>query len=103
MRIIRSVLRMLFLGSLVLSLTTCAGDVALNGIVVCPANPTIPAGATQQFTALGYFNDGTTSDVTTQVTWTSSDTAVATINSNGLATAVGPGTTIITATSGIVE
>lgn len=52
----------------------------------------------QQFTATGLFGNGSTTDITGQVTWSSSNTAVATISSSGLATAVGPGTTTITAT-----
>jgi alpha-tubulin suppressor-like RCC1 family protein len=56
----------------------------------------------------GRLGDGTTTDRFTPVnvlglegaTWASSDSTVATINATGLATAVGPGTTTITATSG---
>ncbi len=101
MRNIRSFLQIFFLAACALSLTACAGDVALNGIVVSPASPSIPAGTTQRFTAQGYFNDGSNHDITAEVTWTSSNTAVATIDSTGLATAVGPGTTTITATSSV--
>jgi hypothetical protein len=81
------------------SLTTCAGDRELNGIGVSPGNPSIPAGLTQQFSATGYYNDQTTQDMTTQVTWSSSNTGVATINSSGLATALAAGTTTITAST----
>src|SRR5439155_8560149 len=49
----------------------------------------------------------TTQDLTTQVTWSSSSTAVSTISnaggSQGLATSVGAGTTTITATLGGVS
>ena len=103
MRNIRLVSQILFLTSLAASLTTCAGAVALNGIVISPANTSIPAGATQQFTALGWFNDGSTSDVTGEVTWTSSNTAVAAIGSTGLALGVGPGVTTITAKSSLAS
>ena len=99
MKNIRFVLAILFLGSLVVSLTTCAGPLALNGIVITPANPHIPVGVTQQFTATGYYNDQTRYDITTQVTWSSSDPSVATVNSSGLATAIAAGTATITATS----
>jgi hypothetical protein len=53
--------------------------------------------ATQQFTATGNFSDGTTEDLTAQVTWSSSDVSVATITAGGLASTAGKGTTIITA------
>jgi 6-phosphogluconolactonase (cycloisomerase 2 family) len=76
----------------------------LNSIKVLPATATVAAqGATQSFVADGNFTfaSGGTSDldVSSQVTWASSKPAVATIDNTGNATAVGPGTTTITATS----
>jgi len=99
MKNIRFVLSILFLGSLAVFLITCAGSLALNGVVVTPANPSIPVEVTHQFTAAGYYNDQTNHDITTEVTWSSSNPSVATVNSSGLATAVAAGTTTITATS----
>ncbi|MGH9895842.1 MAG: DUF4082 domain-containing protein, partial [bacterium] len=76
----------------------------LASIAVTPANPTIQTSATQQFTATGTYSDSSTQNITTQVTWDSSNTAVATINSAGLATAgTGAGSTTISATSGAVS
>jgi len=66
-------------------------------ISVSPSNPSIQLNATQQFTATGAFGDGTNRDVTSSVTWTSSSSNVATINSSGLAMAVATGQTTITA------
>jgi hypothetical protein len=71
-------------------------------MTITPKNPTLNLGTTQQFTATVNQN-GTTVDVTNSVTWSSSNTAVATINSSGLATGVSDGSTIITATSGSVS
>ena len=51
----------------------------LISIAVTPANPTIQTGATQQFTATGTYSDLSTQNITTQVTWASSPTGVATI------------------------
>ncbi len=75
----------------------------LTAIAVTPANPsTISIGATQQFKARGTYSDGSTQDVTSQTTWVSSNKAVATVNANGLATAVAAGaTTISAALSGV--
>jgi uncharacterized protein YjdB len=70
---------------------------SLTSITVTPANPSISAGTTQQFTAAGKYSDGSTKGLTSQVAWSSSKTAVATISSSGLATAVAAGTTTITA------
>jgi hypothetical protein len=39
----------------------------------------------KQFRAVGTFDDGSTIDVTTEATWTSSDVTVATINDSGTA------------------
>ena len=69
----------------------------LSSIAVTPASPTVPTGATQQFTAMGTYSDGSTQDITTQITWSSSNTSVATIGTSGLATTVVPGNTTITA------
>src|SRR5690349_16817122 len=76
--------------------------VVLAGIVsiaVSPTNPSITVGGNQQFSALATVQGGGTQDITTSVTWTSSNTSVATIDSSGNATALAAGTTQITATS----
>ena len=73
----------------------------VDSIAITPATQTLTAGQTAQFTATGTIGHGshpsTTEDVTTLVSWGSSTTAVATINSSGLATAVSAGTSTITA------
>jgi hypothetical protein len=75
----------------------------LTSISVTPVNPSIPAGNTQQFAASGTYSDGTSHDITTQVTWSSSNTSVATVYSSGLGTAVPAGTTAITAAKGSIS
>ena len=70
----------------------------LQSIAVTPANTSLPAGETEQFTATGTFSDNSTENLTAQVTWASSDTTWATISSAGLATAVSPGPVTISAT-----
>ena len=75
----------------------------LTSIVVSPANPSVVAGNTQQFTATGTYSDGSTQNITGQVTWSSLNTAVATINSSGLASAIAGGSTTITAAQGSVS
>jgi hypothetical protein len=76
----------------------------LAALDVTPAIPSIPAGLLQQFFATGTFSDGTTKDMTSEVTWNSTDTGVATVSnatgSNGLATTLVQGTATITATFG---
>ncbi len=71
----------------------------LVALAVSPTNPTRDVGQTLQFQATGTLTDGTTQDLTAAVSWTSSDPTVATITSpGGLATALAPGPTTITAT-----
>jgi hypothetical protein len=69
----------------------------LTTITVNPATPSVAAGRTQQFTALGTFSNGATRDMTSLVTWTSSAAPVATINSAGLAQTYSAGATTISA------
>src|SRR5207245_2533195 len=73
----------------------------LASIAVTPANQSIAAGSNLQYTATGTYSDGSTQNLTNQVTWASS-TAAATINSTGLAHAVSSGSPSISATSGSV-
>ncbi|MBE0540496.1 MAG: Ig-like domain-containing protein [Verrucomicrobia bacterium] len=70
----------------------------LSSIAITPTNPSLVTGGTQPFAATGTYSDGSTQNLTSQVTWTSSSTAVATINAGGVATAVNVGSTIISAT-----
>ena len=83
------------------SLTVTAATLA--SIAVTPANPSIAKGSTQQFTATGTFSDGSTQNLSSTATWNSSAATVATINTTGLATAVGVGSTTIQATSGAIS
>lgn len=67
-------------------------------VTVAPSSANIALGSSQQFTATGNFSDGSTQDLTNQVTWTSSTVGTAVINSTGLANSAGTGTTTIKAT-----
>ena len=72
----------------------------LVSIAVTPSNTSLAVGKTEQFTATGTLSDNSTEILTSGVTWKSSDTTWATINSSGLATAVSPGPVTISATVG---
>jgi hypothetical protein len=69
----------------------------LVSILVTPANASIVVGTTQQFTATGSYSDNTTKNITSSVTWSSSNTGVATISNTGLATSIAAGSTTIKA------
>src|SRR5262249_49256568 len=73
-----------------------------TSITVTPPGPSIAEGTTVQLTAIGDFSDGTTQDLTTQVSWTSGNNTTAVVSdvagSQGLVTGVAVGNTSITAT-----
>lgn len=85
---------------LVLGSSVASAPVApsLVSIAVTPANPSIAAGSTEQFTATGTYSDSSTANITGSVTWSSSNTGEATIASGGLATGVSAGSPNIIAT-----
>ena len=97
-------------GSTTLYVTTAT----LQSIAVTPANPSIPVNVSEYFIATGSYSDGTTQDISSSVTWTSGTPAVATMNINQTvcspcvvypdrATGVSLGTSVITATSGLIS
>lgn len=62
---------------------------SLEVLIVSPQSPVIAdARATQAFTAAGTYSDGSTKDLTSTATWTSSNTSVATVSSSGSATSL---------------
>jgi trimeric autotransporter adhesin len=74
----------------------------LTSIAVTPSVQTIAAGTSLQFSAIGSFDDGST-QLLTSVSWTTSSSSIATVDSNGFANGVGGGSASITATSGSVS
>ena len=79
--------------------TTTTITVTLSSITIAPNPPlSLTMGSTQQFTANGNYSDGSTKDISSQITWTSSNSAAATISSTGLTNGVSVGITNITAT-----
>ena len=75
----------------------------LVSLMISPSNPTASVSTTTQFAATGQFSDGSSQDLTSQVIWSSSAGSIATINSNGLASSLSPGTTTINAKYGSVS
>ncbi len=89
-------------GSVIATTLLVVSNKTITSIAINPSNTTLSSGSTQQFSATATYSDGTTGDVTSSVSWTSSNTAVASITSGGFVTAVSTGTTTITATSGSI-
>jgi trimeric autotransporter adhesin len=79
----------------------------LVSITVTPAAPSIAVGTSQQFVATGSYTDNSTQNLTTQVTWASDNSNVATISNTlstqGLASSVAQGGADISAMMGSVN
>jgi hypothetical protein len=76
---------------------------SLSSLAITPANPSVGVKQTERFTAEGTYSDGSKQDLTKSVSWTSSNPAVATINTSGTATSIAQGNTKIVAASGSVS
>ena len=77
----------------------CGSTTSPSTVSTVAVTGTVPTvGGTSQLAATATLTTGTTQDVTSQATWQSSNTAVATVNATGLVTGVAAGAVQITAT-----
>ena len=67
----------------------------LEAIDITPTHPVIAKGTTQPLFATGTFSDMSTQDLSGQVAWSSSNTAIAAVDARGLATGLTPGTSTL--------
>jgi len=75
----------------------------LSSISITPeSSANLTVGSTKQLEAIGTYSDGSTMDITSQVTWVSYDNTVITVSQTGLVTAVAAGNTYITAALSII-
>jgi hypothetical protein len=87
---------------LIALLSSCNGffvDPTLTAIAVTPATPSVVQTKTQQLTATGSYDDGSVSNITSKVTWSSSDSSKVSVSSTGVVTGINPGSATITASS----
>jgi hypothetical protein len=91
------------LGSVTFSTPMVVTAPALVSIAVTPSNPSFPEGSTHPLDATSTFTDGSTQDLTSQVTWASSNQTFATITNQGIVSALELGSTNITAIDGSVS
>jgi len=94
------------------TLTGRVGSVTSNPVSLSVTNPsvnqidlsatasTLAAGTKTQLTAVANYSDGSSQNITGLVSWSSSDSNVATVNTSGEVTAVAPGTATITGSFG---
>jgi len=88
-------------GTAIVSVTAPVVVPVLTTITVSPATANLIVGATQAFTAAPKDQDG--NPIAVAISWTSSNTAVGTINSAGMFTAIAAGTTIVKANAGAIS
>ena len=95
------------LGIIIAKVNATVTPATLVSIAVTPINLNVFQGFTKQLTATGIFTDKTVQDLTTQVTWASTNSDVASISnaagSNGSVTGLLVGSSAISATSGAVS
>lgn len=86
-------------------LTVHSATPDMVSIDIRPNAATIQSGATQQYSAVAAYTDGSTGDVTSSVVWNSTNPGVAAIDAGGLATGVGAGgaTNITASNNGITS
>lgn len=69
----------------------------LKSISVAPADISIPKGLSRQLTATGSYSDGTSMDITTDVSWQSDRTEIVSVDGDGLGHAEDVGMATVTA------
>jgi uncharacterized protein YjdB len=72
----------------------------LTSLAIAPASSSLALGTNEQLAATGTFSDGSTKDLSSSVTWTSTKPAVAAVSSSGRATTWSVGTVKVSANSG---
>lgn len=83
-----------------------SGSAALAAIQITPSTPLLQLAGTRQLIATGLYSDGSSQDLTSQVTWNASSapstTNFVSVNSTGLVTGMGLGSAVISATLGSI-
>ena len=77
--------------------------VTLKSIALTPAAPSLYVDAKQQLTATGSYSDGSTSDITQTVDWSSNNPVIASVSNQGLVTGVSKGSVTVSAQLGSVK
>jgi uncharacterized protein YjdB len=82
------------------SIVVTPPSATLTSVSVTPLNVGLTVSQTSALTAMAGYSDGSSTNISSTATWSSSNTAVATVDGTGLVTAVAAGTANITASSG---
>lgn len=81
-------------------ITLTVTDATLAQLQVTPATITLAKGTSQQLTAMATFSDGSTQNLTSQVSWGVTPSSIATVSGSGQLTAVATGSATVVATQG---
>jgi len=71
-------------------------------LAVTPSSASLPKGTTQQLSVKGTYSNGTSKDLTAQVSWSVSPSSVAKVSGSGLLTSLAQGNATVTATMAAV-
>ena len=80
-----------------------ASTESLTSIAVTPAGSQIATGTAEQLTAIGTYADGTTSNISSSVVWSSSNTTIVNVSATGYATGIAAGLASVQAASGTIS
>ncbi|WP_338865841.1 Ig-like domain-containing protein [Myxococcus stipitatus] len=78
-------------------------DATAVSLALAPKDLSLAAGLTRQLVAMATFSDGTSHVLTTDLTWSSSNEAIASISASGLVRAAAPGEATLKARFGALE
>jgi hypothetical protein len=73
-------------------------NAVLSRLEISPSNPQLALGTTLDLSALGLYSDGSSQDLTQQVSWNSANTSILTINGGGRVQTLSVGGTSVSAT-----
>ena len=101
-------MRMLAVLISAVGLVACGGGtnpppVTLKAIIVTPANSTLQFGNTIQVVATGTYSDGSTRDLSSTVSWSSTEPKIVDVSMSGVVSTVGLGRSTVEAISGTVK
>jgi uncharacterized protein YjdB len=91
------------LGSVTGSAPLTVSGATLSTIAVTPSTAVLAPASTLVYQAVGAYNDGSTQNISSSVTWSSSDTQVITISGSGQATGQSAGAAVIKAQLGTIS
>lgn len=85
------------------TVTVTVTEAQLSSISITPTSLVIPRGVANKLTATGTYTDGSTQDISAQVSWLPANAAIATVSPTGIVTGANVGQTTVRASTGGVN